>query len=190
MRLLAILAAVAALAAGCATVVVRDEPRRVDVAPGAEVDSVRIAEALLDSERGTCVQALEIEWKGKAFTAEAVVKGDGKSLTVVLLAPQMRLATLIVERPHRITWRREPRVPSSFPPEYALAEVAFVHLPAEVLSSALGAEFSVADDGRRRTVLHRGGEIRSLERREGGEMIFANKSAGYTCRILPAETMQ
>lgn len=188
MRKACIAALAAMFAAGCATTVVRDEPRAVEVARGAEAATAPLAEALLAHERGMRAEALEVAWKDKAFTAEIVTKGDGEALKIVLLAPQMRLATLTVERPRRITWEREPRVPAALAPEYALFEIAFARLPADALAVALGPGFAVKDDGRRRVLLHGGEEIRVLERRGGGELFFVNPSAGYECRIMQMET--
>jgi len=187
----ATLLVIAIAAAGCSTTcVVRDEPLRISVAPGTEIDAAPIAEALLAHERGVSAEALDVTWKDNAFTAEAVVKGDGERLSLVLLAPQMRLATLTLEKPHRIVWERHRRVPSALEPEYALAEAAFVRLPAKKLSDALGKNFTVEDDGKRRVILHGGREIRTLERREGGELFFVNKPAEYSCRIIPMEALQ
>ena len=188
MRLVWIAALAAMFAAGCATTVVRDEPRPVKVARGAEAATAPLAEALLAHARGTRAEALEVAWKDKAFTAEIVVKGDGETLKIVLLAPQMRLATLTIERPRRITWERAPRVPAALAPEHALFDIAFVRLPADVIAAALGPDFVVKDDGRRRVLLHGGDEIRVLERRGGDELFFVNPSAGYECRVTPMET--
>ena len=188
MRRACIAALAALLAAGCATTVVRDEPLAVKVARGAEAATAPLAEALLAHERGTRAEALEVAWKDKAFTAEIVTKGDGETLKIVLLAPQMRLATLTVERPRRITWERAPRVPAALAPEYALFDIAFVRLPADALAAALGPAFLVKDDGVRRVLLRGGEEIRVLERRGEGELLFVNPSAGYECRATPMET--
>ena len=177
-------------AAGCSTTLVRDDPLRVSVAPDAEVDAAPIAEALLEHERGVAALALDVAWKDKAFTAEMVLKGDGEGLSLVLLAPQMRLATLTLARPHRIVWERARRVPAAFAPEYVLAETAFVRLPAKKLAAALGEGFSVSDDGRRRAILHGGREIRTLDRQEGGALLLTNRSAEYSCRIIPMEVSQ
>ncbi len=186
MRMQTLLAG-ALLVAGCSTTVVREEPRRIAAAPKAEIETALLAEALLAHERGTSAEALEVSWKDKAFSAEMVVKGDGERLTIVLLAPQMRLATLTLTKPHRIEWERAPKVPSSLAPEYALADVAFARLPAQALAAALGAEYSVQDDGKRRVVSHGGREIRVLERLDGKSLVFSNPMAGYSCRIVPME---
>ena len=185
----ALFALTAFLAAGCATTIVRDEPLRISVAPGADVETSPLAEALLAHERGVSAEALEVEWKGKAFTAEVVLKGDGESLSVVLLAPQMRLATLVVSKPHRLEWERDRRVPRSLDPEMVLVDIAFARLPAAALAAALGDRFAVSDDGRRRSVSFNSREIRTLERLEGGDRLFSNPSAGYVCRIVSMEAV-
>ncbi len=177
----------AMLVAGCSTTLVREEPRGVSVASGVEVETLPLAEALLAHERGVSAEALEVTWKDKAFTAEMVVKGDGEKLTMVLLAPQMRLATLTIDKPHRIVWERSSRVPGVLAPEYVIADVAFVRLPTSVLSAALGSDFKVKDDGRRRVVSHGGTEVRTLDRLEDGTLKFSNPYAEYSCRIVSME---
>ncbi len=177
----------ALLAAGCSTTLVREEPRSVAVVSGVDVETAPLAEALLAHERGVSAEALEVTWKDKAFTAEIVVKAQDGKLTMVLLAPQMRLATLTIEKPHRIVWERSPRVPSVLAPEYVIADAAFVRLPTPVLSAALGSDFVVKDDGRRRVVMHGGEEVRTLERKGEGELVFTNPFAGYSCRIVSME---
>lgn len=175
------------LVAGCSTVTVRDEPRRVDVAPDAEAETAALAAALLAHERGVTVESLEVTWKDKTFPAEMVVKGDGEKLTVVLLSPQMRLATLTLTVPHAMKWERAPQIPNAFAPEYAIADIAFVRLPVRLLSAALGAGFSVRDDGERRVILHNGRKIRELCRLEGGAFVYSNPIAGYSCKSMPME---
>ena len=132
-RRLLSLVPMAALICGCATTsLVREEPDRPE-----------IAEALLDCVKGATVQTVEGAWKDEAFAAECVLRGDGEKFTAVLLAPQMRLATLTVERPHLISWERAPQLPSSLDPEYVLLDLALVLLPTDDLRQALGEGYRV-----------------------------------------------
>jgi len=175
------------LMAGCSTVIVRDEPRSVSVESDAEIETAPLVEALIENVRFTRVQALDATWKDKNFTAEVVLKGDGESMTIVILAPQMRLATITLTRPHRIRCERAPRIPDAFAPEFAVVDVAFALLPTAALSDALGSAFTVKDDGRRRELLCGGRVVRMLERRAGGEVFFVNPLAGYECVIVTME---
>lgn len=179
----ALSAAVLLLAGGCSTVVVRDDPKSVYVSDSAKVDAAPLVEALVENFRQVRVQALDATWKGRPFTAEVVLKGDGEKMTVVFLAPQMRLATITLSRPHRIEYERAPRVPESFAPEYAVVDLAFVLLPETVLAAALGPAFAVKDDGARRELICGGEVVRSLERR-GGEIQFSNPTSELECRIV------
>lgn len=191
------LAALLVAAAGCSTVVVRDEPISVPVSGtnwesrrlggGAEIPTAPLVTALIEYIRSTHVQALDAVWKGKPFTAEVVIKGDGESVTIVILAPQMRLATIKLMRPHRIEYERASRIPDAFAPEYAVVDVAFALLPTQVLANVLGTSFTVKDDGRWRELLCGSDVVRSLERRTGGEIFFVNPQAEYECTIKTLE---
>jgi len=136
--------ALAALCCGCAAVAVRENPAAPEV-----------AEALIDGISGKSVQMIEGAWKDEAFSAECVMKCDGERFTAVLLAPQMRLATLTVERPHEIRWERAPQLPESLDPEHVILDIALVVLPTDALEKALGDVFAVKEtlDGKRRTVV-------------------------------------
>ena len=144
MRRLLCIGAFLALCSGCATVVVRETP-----------DNVAMAEALLAGVKGTVVQSVSGAWKDDAFAAECVLKGDGNRFTAVLLAPQMRLATLTIEKPHTIRWERAPQLPASLDPEYVVFDLALVTLPTAQLAKALGKEYRVEEtaDGKRRSVV-------------------------------------
>ena len=104
-RLEILLCALLALCGCSTTEVVRETP-----------ESPAIVEALLANITGTWIQTVEGAWKDEAFAAECVLKGDGEKFTAVLLAPQMRLATLTLERPHTLRWERAPQLPSALSP--------------------------------------------------------------------------
>ena len=125
------------LCAGCATTCVRETPRAVRLGT-ARVETTALVEALRTQVKGTRVQALNGAWRDQVFQAQCVLKGDGETLTVVFLAPQMRLVTIAVTKPHAIRCERAPRIPSAFEPEYALADLAFVNLDAATLRRAVG----------------------------------------------------
>ena len=170
---LLLLALTTALLCGCAaTAVVREEPDRPE-----------IAEALLDCVKGTTVQTVEGAWKDEAFAAECVLRGDGEKFTAVLLAPQMRLATLAVERPHLIRWERAPQLPSSLDPEYVLLDLALVLLPTDDLRRVLDEGYRVDEtaDGRRRMVVDvNRGKMQSVRQMlPDGGVYFRNARYGY-----------
>lgn len=168
-------AAAAALLCGCSTTVVRDEP-----------DNVAIAEALLAHVRGTDVQIVEGAWKDEAFTAECVIKCDGEEFTAVLLAPQMRLATLTLRRPHVLHWERVPQIPAMLDPEYVMFDLALVILPTDALSRSLDDGFKVSEtaDGRRRMVLDGDGELHSVRQTlPDGGVYFRNVKYGYEITV-------
>lgn len=172
MRRLLSVCALLALCCGCATVVVREDPYNPD-----------IAEALLAGVKGVTVQSVDGAWKDEAFAAECVLKGNGEKLTAVLLAPQMRLATLTIAKPRTIRWERAPQLPSSLDPEYVIFDIALVTLPTDALAKALGGGYRVDEtaDGKRRTVFDvKRGELQSVRQiLPGGDVYFRNAVHGY-----------
>ena len=168
---------------GCSTTkVVRETP-----------DNAAVAEALLADVKGTLIQTLEGAWKDEAFAAECVLKGDGETFTAVLLSPQMRLATLTVERPHTIRWERAPQLPSSLDPEYVMLDLALVTLPTETLVEVLGDGYRVDEtpDGKRRRVVDvKKGKLQSVRQMlPDGGVYFRNAEYGYefTVKAVPHE---
>ena len=172
MRRLLCIGAFLALCSGCATVVVRETP-----------DNVAMVEALLAGVKGTVVQSVSGAWKDEAFAAECVLKGDGNRFTAVLLAPQMRLATLTIEKPHTIRWERAPQLPASLDPEYVVFDLALVTLPTAQLAKALGKEYRVEEtaDGKRRSVVDvKRDELQSVRQvLPDGDVYFRNVRSGY-----------
>lgn len=165
--------ALLALCCGCSTTeVVRETP-----------EHVALAEALLAHMGGTRVHMVEGAWKDEAFAAECVLKGEDGRFTAVLLAPQMRLVTLTVERPHTLRWERAPQVPSALDPEYVLFDLALVCLPTDALSDALGGGYRVSEtaDGKRRRVIDaKDGRLHSVRQMlPDGGIYFRNAQYGY-----------
>ena len=140
----AVCAMLLAALAGCSTTLVRGEPIPVRIG-GAEVQMTRVVEALL-SMKGVRVQALNGAWKDHALQAQCVMKGDGDKLTVVFLAPQIRLVTINLERPHALRCERAPQIPSAFEPENALLDLAFVNLPVDELRRSLAPALRVEEN--------------------------------------------
>jgi hypothetical protein len=172
MRRLLNVCALIAFCCGCSTTVVRDNP-----------GNAALAEALLAEVKGVRVQSVSGAWKDAAFAAECVLKGDGRKFTAVLLAPQMRLATLTIEKPHTIRWERAPQLPSSLDPEHVMFDLALAALPTDVLSAALGCAYRVDEtaDGKRRTVFDiKRGELQSVRQiLPSGDVYFRNVPYGY-----------
>ena len=165
--------AMLALLCGCSTTgVVREAP-----------ENVAVAEALLANVKGTLIQTVEGAWKDEAFAAECVLKGDGEKFTAVLLSPQMRLATLTLEKPHTLRWERAPQLPSSLDPEYVMFDLALVCLPTEALGEALGGDYRVDEtpDGKRRRVVDmKRNRLHSVRQvLPGGGVYFRNAQYGY-----------
>jgi hypothetical protein len=133
--------------------------------------------------KGTKVQALSGEWKGNVFSASCVIKGDGESFTVVFSAPQMRLVTVTLTRPHALSWKKAPQVPEALQPEYAITDIAFAILETEKLKASLGEEFIVDDDGKTRRISANGRVLAVLERLGGGEFKYTNPVRGYSYTI-------
>ena len=143
-----------ALLCGCATIVVREEPSHA-----------ALAEALIENVKGTTVQMVEGAWKDEAFAAECVLKGDGETLTAVLLAPQ---------------------IPSSLDPEYVLFDLALVLLPTATLTEKLGEDYRVDEtaDGRRRRVVDARGRLHSVRQvLPDGGVYFRNAAYGYELTV-------
>ena len=178
MRLPIIFGLLATLLCGCQSVVVRDAPQPVRVADGVLIDSAPVVEALL-ARTGTVVQAVSGSWKENAFAAEVVMKGDGQTFTAVFLAPQMRLATITLTRPHAIRYERAAQIPRLFEPEYALLDLAFVNLDAPTLRRALGPTLRVEDDGATRRIFAGATPVADLARRPDGTLFFRNLVHGY-----------
>jgi len=169
------LVALLALFCGCATVVVREEPAHA-----------ALAEALLENVKGTVIQTVEGAWKDEAFAAECVLKGEDEMFTAVLLAPQMRLATLTLKKPHTLRWDRAPQLPASLDPEYVLFDLALVLLPTATLSQALGDDYRVDEtaDGRRRRVVDAHGRLHSVRQvLPDGGVYFRNAAYGYELTV-------
>lgn len=190
---LAALALAAAACAGCSTTLVRDTPKPVAVSSGVSLETKDLTEALLDI-KGAVVQGASGSWKGKAFSGEFVMKGDGEKLTIAVLAPAMRLATITLTRPHSIRYERARNIPAAFEPEYALFDLAVVNLETSVLSRVLGPGFSVSDDGTNRIVSLNGGagpgkspSIATLVRNGDGTMKFVNHKRSYEYTITPLQ---
>jgi len=177
MRLLSVLF-LALLAVGCSTVVEREAPIPVRMAE-TTLDTTALVEALR-VRAGTTVQALNGSWKEHAFQAQCVMKGNGETLTVVFLAPQMRLVTITVGKPHAVRCERAPRIPAAFEPEYALVDLAFVNLGTEELRRAVGRSLRVTDDGEtRRVATPSGAPVAELVRSADGTRRYRNLLHGY-----------
>lgn len=166
-------ALLALLCCGCATTeVVREAP-----------ENAAVAEALLAHVKGTLIQAVEGAWKDEAFAAECVLKGDGEKFSAVLLGPQMRLATLTLERPHTLRWECAPQLPAALDPEYVMFDLALVCLPTDALARALGDGYRVDEtpDGKRRRVVEaKGGRLHSVRQMlPDGGVYFRNAPYGY-----------
>ena len=157
----AVCALLLAALAGCSTTLVRSEPIPVRIG-GVEVHMTRVVEALLS------------------------MKGDGEKLTVVFLAPQIRLVTINVERPHALRCERAPQIPSAFEPENALLDLAFVNLPVDELRRLLAPALRVEEnaDGARR-LLSRDGALLAELSPAGADGIrrFRNAVYGYEYEI-------
>ena len=119
----------------------------------AKVDVSRLVEAMLADGNGmprpgeSAAVSLSGAWKDRPFAAECVLKRGGDSLVAVFLAPQMRLATLKMSRPHAIEWDAAPSIPSAFRPEYAIFDLAVARLPVDALRRSLGDGMAVVEGG-------------------------------------------
>ena len=179
MRLTIVFELLAVLLCGCQSVVVRDAPLPVRVADGVMIDSAPLVEALLACT-GTVVQAVSGSWKENAFSAEVVMKGDGQQLTAIFLAPQMRLATIMLTRPHTIRFERAAQIPRMFEPEYALADLAFVNLDATTLSRAVAPALHVENDGTTRRIFTGDTPVAELVTNPDATRTFRNFVHGYS----------
>jgi len=179
MRTLLLLLISALLFAGCSTTTVHERPQTVRAA-GADLDATPLVEALL-AWKGTRVQAVNGSWRDRTFQAQCVMKGDGERLKVVFLAPQLRLVTITVEKPHAVQCERAPQIPSSFEPEYALADLAYVNLDTATLRRVLAPNLRVEErDGLRRILTAAGAPVAEVARPEAGDWTYRNLEHGYT----------
>lgn len=168
----------AALLAGCASTIRRETPLAVSPAPGMTLETAPFAESLLAQTHGTSVDTLVGAWKENAFSAECVMKGDGEKLTIVFLAPQMRLGTLVLERPHMLAWTPSPRIPRVFEPEYLLLDLAFAKLDPETFRRALPAGYAFEASTAGRTLKSSDGTI--LLTLTGHELVNPVRGYRYT----------
>lgn len=169
----------AVLFAGCSTTLVRETPVPVRIADGVLLDTAPLVEALIGL-KGTRVQAANGSWKDQAFSAQCVLKGDGEKLTVVFLAPQLRLLTITLTKPHTITCERAAQIPRALEPEYALADLAYVNLDAETLRRVVAPALRVDDDGTTRRVFAGKTPVAEVVRRANGDIEFKNLRHGYS----------
>ena len=174
----------AALLAGCSTTLVRETPVPVRAADGVLLETTPLVEALLGL-KGTRVQAANGSWKDQVFSAQCVLKGDGEKLTAVFLAPQLRLLTITLTKPHTVTCERAPQVPRAFEPEYVLVDLAFVNLDAETLRRAVAPTLSVEDDGTTRRVVAGHDPVAEIVRHTNGDIDFKNLRHGYSYTLRP-----
>ena len=174
----------AALLAGCSTTLVRETPVPVRAADGVLLETTPLVEALLGL-KGTRVQAANGSWKDQVFSAQCVLKGDGEKLTAVFLAPQLRLLTITLTKPHTVTCERAPQVPRVFEPEYALVDLAFVNLDAETLRRAVAPALRVEDDGTTRRVFAGNTPVAEVVHRANGDIDFKNLRHGYSYTLRP-----
>ena len=144
-----------------------------------------LVEALLGF-KGTRVQAANGSWKDQVFSAQCVLKGDGETFTAVFLAPQLRLLTITLTKPHTVTCERAPQVPRAFEPEYALVDLAFVNLDAETLRRAIAPALRVEDDGTTRRVFAGNAPVAEVVRRANGDVDFRNLRYGYSYTLRNA----
>ncbi|MGN0853165.1 MAG: DUF3261 domain-containing protein [Kiritimatiellia bacterium] len=173
------LVVLAAAFGGCQTVVERERPNAIRFREAEPVAMTALVEALLDL-KGVCVQSLEGEWNDTAFAARMVLKGDGQTASLVFVAPQMRLATVTLTRPHAVRFERVPQIPQSFEPEYLLADFAFVNLDVGSLRRACDGGLEVFDDGRVRRIALKGGRpLAELTRGADGVWRYRNLVYGY-----------
>ena len=175
----------AALLAGCSTTLVREKPESVRVADGVQLATTSLVEALLGF-KGTRVQAANGAWKDQVFSAQCVLNGDGEKLTAVFLAPQLRLLTITLTKPHTITCERAPQVPRAFEPEYALADLAYVNLDTEALRRAVAPTLDVEDDGTTRRIRAGDALVADVVRRPNGDVDFRNVRYGYSYTLRNA----
>ncbi len=167
-----------ALCAGCSTTLVREAPQAVRLGE-VTLETTALVEALL-ARKGTTVQALNGAWRDQTFQAQCVTKGDGEKTTVIFLAPQMRLVTITLTKPHAIRYERAPRIPSAFEPEYVLVDLAFVNLDVATLRRVVGSALRVEDDGTTRRIATPAGEgVAEVVRNADGTCRFKNLLHGY-----------
>ncbi len=171
------------MCAGCATTQERATPLAVRYG-ATQVETRALVEALRAHVTGTTVQAINGSWRDQVFQAQCVLKNENGALTVVFLAPQMRLVTIVVTPPHAIRCTRAPRIPRAFEPEYALVDLAFTQLDAATLRRAAGDALRIDDDGTTRRIRTAAGDaVAEITRRPDGLVVFRSLLHGYAYEI-------
>ena len=163
---------------GCSTFVEREQPNAVQFG-GVNLEMASLCEALLE-RKGVVLQSIAGSWKDHPFAAEVVMKGTGDQLKIVFMAPQMRLATITLTKPHRMTYEPVVQIPRLFEPEYALVDLALINLDAETLRRTGGGVLAVEETGRRSTFIVNGKTIAYLTKREDGSSLYENVAFGYS----------
>ena len=174
------LVAMAVAFAGCSSMLVREEPHEIRIGDtGVHCPVVPLAEALM-KYRGTLVQSVQGEWKDRAFAAECVIKGEQDRFTAIFLAPQMRLATLVITPPHTLSFDRARQIPDAFEPEYAIFDLAVINLSRDALRRALGDSFAVVERGGKRTISADGAVVAVRTVLPDGSIRYENVCLGYS----------
>ena len=166
---------------GCVSVLERAQPLEVRYGNDIHFETVGLCEALLELE-GTEVQSLAGSWKDNAFAAQVVRKRTPEKLTIIFLAPQMRLVTITLTPPHALRCERAPQIPAAFEPEYALVDMACINLETERLRKALP-DLRIEDDGKKRGVFFKDTPLCELVRLEEGGLHYVNRLYGYEYTI-------
>jgi hypothetical protein len=174
--------AVAVFSSGCASTYSRQKPCDVYLADSVGFNPAPLIESLL-KVKGTRLQALAGQWNDNVFSASCVTKGDGETFTAIFSSPQMRLVTITLSHPHKLTWKKAPQVPNALQPEYAITDLAFAILDVSSLRASLGKEFLVEDDGKTRRISAKGKTLALLERLGDGECKYSNPIRGYSYTI-------
>ena len=165
---------------GCSTTLVREEPLSIRLGEtGVRCAAAPLAEALL-KRSGTVVQTIQGSRKESVFSAECVMKGEKDRFTAIILAPQMRLATLTITPPHKLTFDRSRQIPDAFEPEYALFDLAAVNLPTDDLKRSLGAGMSVVERDGTRTIYAAGVPVAVRTMLPDGSIRYENVPLEYS----------
>lgn len=151
---------------------------------GTRLETTALVEALM-SETGTRIEAINAVYKNEAFQAQCVLKSDGEKLTVVFLAPQMRLVTITVTKPHAIWCEKAPQIPRLFEPEYALVDLAFINLPRTKLQAAVAPTLKVEEAGGVRCIRRAsdGLVVAELRTTAAGERRYRQAVFGYEYQL-------
>jgi hypothetical protein len=134
-------------------------------------------------------QRLRVEREGRIEELDAALEVDPERIDLIGLALGQRILTLHYDGSHLRSWRH-PAVPTQLRGEDVLEDIQLTLWPVEAIRQALPADWSIEENGRRRTLLLDGAPVMVIdysgEPRWSGEIRLVNLRYHYQLTIQSA----